>query len=135
MNRNIILTLVPTAMLAILPTAAVAQPDRAGLSSSSSITIDAPSKQRTGIDPFTGAPIDTLTASSTIYDGDLDLATPSGRDRLDHRVAVAAQDTCHWLDRVYPAAPGSSLTTNGQCVREAIYGTSNQVHAAITDYR
>lgn len=32
MNRNIILTLVPTAMLAILPTAAVAQPDRAGLS-------------------------------------------------------------------------------------------------------
>lgn len=52
--------------------------------------------------PFTGAPIERLTASRVVPIDDLDLSTGYGRHIMRERVRRAATDACHDLDM----APG-----------------------------
>src|SRR6202043_3924526 len=50
-------------------------------------------------DPYTGAPIDTVTESRVVYTDDLDLNARWGQRPLLRRVQRAATDACDSLDR------------------------------------
>ena len=74
----------------------------------------------------------TLTASSAVYIDDLDLQTRAGRDELKQRVEVAAEETCAWLDDLYPL--DTPIGGERQCVTRAVADAEDQIEAAITDF-
>jgi UrcA family protein len=75
----------------------------------------------------------TLTASSVVYVGDLDLDTQSGRDALKQRVETAAKETCEWLDDLYPL--DNPIGSDRNCVDNAMNRAEEQMLAVIADYR
>ena len=75
----------------------------------------------------------TLTASSIVYAGDLDLDTRAGRDVLKQRVETAAEETCEWLDDLYPL--DNPIGSDRSCVKDAMERADEQMLAAIGDYR
>ncbi|KHK93143.1 UrcA family protein [Novosphingobium malaysiense] len=93
-----------------------------------SITVFAPRARQTGR-TYTGIPVETLTAQSVVYTDDLNLATEAGREQLHDRVQSAAESACEWLDEVYPMS--APMTTDNQCVDEAVARADDQVKAAI----
>jgi len=109
----------------LVPAAAVAQDDG---EPQAAITVEAPRARQTGRSAI-GAPIETLTAKSVVYINDLDLTTAMGRDELNKRVALAADQACKWLDEVYPLSASSSSSSD--CRRDAIKSAQGQVNAVI----
>ncbi len=73
-----------------------------------------------------------LTASSLVYFDDLNLQTKAGREALYSRVKQAAQETCDWLDQIYPL--DQPLTDDRECVRDAISNAQAQVDRALANY-
>jgi len=65
-------------------------------SSGGEITVYAPRHLQR--DPGTGAEIDVVTASRTVYYGDLDLSAPAGMDELHARLERAAGKACDQLN-------------------------------------
>ena len=91
-------------------------------------TVEAPRARQTGRSSI-GAPIETLTAQSTVYIDDLNLATAAGRSELDKRVSMAADHACKWLDEVYPMTASSD--TSSDCRRDAVKSAQAQIDAAV----
>lgn len=92
------------------------------------ITVLALRSHQTGIS-YIGAPIDTITARSIVYIGDLNLATLAGRNRMEARIQRAAMDDCHKIDRAYPL--DTEGTNDFGCTRSAVAGARPQVQAAL----
>jgi UrcA family protein len=101
-----------------------------GLDSRDAIIVTAPHKRTTGRSA-TGAPIEVMEAQSTVYFGDLNLATRAGQAELRSRVAGAADSACKWLDEVFPSGPMTEPPTQAECRRDAIKRAERQVNDAI----
>jgi UrcA family protein len=67
--------------------------------SSQDIVVTAP---RHGKRSPSGEPTETVSHSTRVKVGDLDLSTPGGQQTLDERIRTAAQASCRWLDVHYP---------------------------------
>jgi len=74
----------------------------------------------------------TLTLSRTISTKGLDLRSPSGVDELNRRINWTARDICEELD---DAAPRTSLSSDRDCVRDAVRGARDQAEAIIDQAR
>lgn len=74
----------------------------------------------------------TLTLSRTISTKGLDLRSPSGVDELNRRINWTAHDICEELD---DAAPRTSLSSDRDCVRDAVRGARDQAEALVTRAR
>lgn len=130
MSRSIILGTAAAAILAAVPLqAANAQSDPPR---EPAITVFAPRVVEEPSSDGIGK-VRTLTASSMVYVGDLDLDTPSGRDTLKQRVETAAEETCEWLNDLYPL--DHPIGTERSCIEEAVERAEEQMLAAIADYR
>jgi|GEM_PF-1287285 len=119
-------TLIAAAALAAIPLTPVLAEVQASQADPNSITVLAPyveSKKRDGTSTER-----RLTASSIVYIEDLNLRTAEGREELQERVQLAAEETCAWLDDLYPL----DSTSNGRadCVRSAVRSAENQMQAA-----
>jgi UrcA family protein len=101
-----------------------------GYDANDAITVTAPHKRVTGRSA-SGAPIEMMEAQSSVYFGDLDLATRSGQDELRYRVAGAADSACRWLDEVFPSGPMTEPPTQAECRRDAIRRAEGQINDAI----
>ncbi len=74
----------------------------------------------------------TLTASSIVYIDDLDLRSQAGRDELKDRVKLAAQETCEWLNEIYPL--DGTQSAESDCVETAVAQTQPQIDQALAQY-
>ena len=118
------------ALAASVPaTSAFAQPEDGA--SRASITVMAPREEQVGR-TSSGGKIRELTAQSVVYIDDLDLHTPAGRDELKARIKAAAEDTCKWLDGIYPL--DTPVDEPHSCVHRAVMGTQSQVDAVLANY-
>ena len=121
MSRSIILGTAAATILAAAPLqTAIAQADPPR---EPAITVFAP---RIG-------KVRTLTTSSVVYADDLNLNTASGREALKQRVETAAEETCEWLNDLYPL--DHPIGSERGCIEEAVEGAEEQMLAAIADYR
>ena len=78
-------------------------------------------------DRYTGAPIDTVTESRTVYTNDLDLNTRWGQHVLLRRVQRAATDACDSLNMRYV-----TIDSEGPgCYRDAVHGAMAQAEQMI----
>ena len=78
-------------------------------------------------DPYTGAPIDTVTESRVVYADDLDLDARWGQRTLLRRVQRAATDACDSLDRRYV-----TVDSDGQaCYRDAVHDAMAQAEQIV----
>jgi UrcA family protein len=100
-----------------------------GLDTHEAITVTAPHKRTVGRSAI-GAPVEIMEAQSIVYYGDLNLATRSGQDELNQRVAAAAESSCKWIDEVFAPNPATS-TSSADCKRDAIHRAQGQVNDAI----
>lgn len=96
------------------------------------ITVLAP-RIETNTEPGSIIPERTLTASALVYYDDLNLNTERGREALEERVELAAEETCEWLDEIYPPT-GLTLGGNDDCVFDAKKSADEQIDAAIAAY-
>jgi UrcA family protein len=109
-------------------TPAVAQDDYYS-SDSGSITVTAPHHRQVGRSAL-GAPIIESEAAQTVDYSDLDLRTSYDRERLNHRVNVAAYEACAALDDAYGTAD-PSLSEPRDCYADARARAQRQVREAI----
>ena len=134
MSRSILLgaatAIAMTAAIPYVPALAEGHADRAD---SSAITVYAPLRQETRRSSSGIGTERLLTSSSSVYYDDLDLRTQWGRDQLDDRIKLAAEQTCDYLDSIYPLDGSRSETT--ACVRKAVRDTRPQVYFAVANYR
>jgi UrcA family protein len=73
-----------------------------------------------------------LTASAIVYTGDLDLRTEYGRDVLDNRVRVAADNACDRLDAIESTGIGAAMNPDaGDCRQLAMRNARPAVRTAI----
>ncbi len=130
MPRKILTAATAIAVAGFMPLAPVSAQDMSASKPDTrpSITVYAPRARQTGT-TYTGVPIETLTTQSVVYIDDLNLRTEAGRDELHDRVESAAKSACEWLDEVYPMSP--SMTTDNECVNDAMARAEDQVKAAI----
>jgi len=130
MSRLVLAGAAALAAITLAPQAPVMAQNGGGESASSTITVTAPGVRQMRTDNKSTHPDRMVVAQAVVYTNDLDLSTQYGRDVLDSRVRVAAEQTCDQLDRVDP--PG--LTGNyTDCVYQAVQHTQNQVYAAISN--
>lgn len=129
MSRSLLIgaaALVMTASAPLAPAVAQGDADRAD---SSSITVYSPVRESSKRRGSSGAMERTLTASTAVYHDDLNLRTSWGRQQLDDRVKLAAEETCAYLGDLYP------LDTNRNdeyyCVKRAVKSAQPQVQQAI----
>ena len=78
-------------------------------------------------DPYTGAPIDTVTESRIVYTDDLDLNTRWGQRVLLRRVQRAATDACDSLDMRYVTIDSEGPA----CYRDAVHDAMAQAEQKI----
>ncbi|HWE99333.1 MAG TPA: UrcA family protein [Caulobacteraceae bacterium] len=78
-------------------------------------------------DPYTGAPIDTVTESRVVYTDDLDLNTRWGQRVLLRRVQRAATDACDSLDMRYVTIDSDSPA----CYRDAVHDAMAQAEQMV----
>jgi len=71
----------------------------------------------------------TLTLSRTISTKGLDLRSDAGVDELHRRISWTAQDICDELD---DAARSATMTSDRDCVRDAVRGARAQADALVT---
>ena len=132
MSRSVFLSAAALATAVAMPVApALAQTD--GVQADrGSITVTAP---RVETEPRPGSviPERTLTASALVYYDDLNLDTERGREALEERVELAAEETCEWLDEIYPPT-GLTLGGDNDCAFDAKKKAEEQVDAAIAAY-
>ena len=101
MSRLIIAGVAAIAAATLAPQAPVMAQN--GESASSTITVTAPGVRQMRTDNKSTRPDRMVVAQAVVYTNDLDLRTQYGRDVLDSRVRVAAEQTCDQLDRVAPS--------------------------------
>ena len=132
MSRSILLgaatAIALTAAAPFVP--AMAQGD-ASRGDSSSITVYSPLRTETHRSPD-GTAERVLTSSSAVYYDDLNLRTQWGRDQLDDRIKLAAEQTCDYLDDLYPL--DSSSTSSFECVKKAVRNARPQVYLAVANF-
>lgn len=130
MSRSNILGTAAAAMLVAMPlqtAMAQADPPRGpAITVFAPRVVEEPSSDRIG-------KVRTLTTSSVVYVDDLNLNTAAGRDALQKRVETAAEETCEWLNDLYPL--DHPITSERSCIEEAVEGAEEQMLAAIADYR
>ena len=131
MSRSILLgaatAIALTAAVPFVPAIAQGDSDRAD---ASTITVYSPLRvetQRRG-----GQTERVMTSSRSVFYDDLNLRTQWGRDQLDDRIKLAAEQTCDFLDNVDPFMNSSS--SNFDCVRKAVRDARPQVYLAIANY-
>lgn len=73
----------------------------------------------------TGAPLMVLTLRMPVLYGDLDLASPADRARLDTRIRNVAVAACAALDRAWP------LTSDPDCARAAAANAQRSLSARL----
>ena len=133
MSRSILLgaatAIAMTAAIPHVPALAQGEADRAD---SSAITVCAPRREQTRRSSSGVGTERVLTSSSSVYYDDLNLHTQWGRDQLDDRIKLAAEQTCDYLDSIYPL--DSSRSETSDCVRKAVRDTRPQVYVAIASY-
>ncbi|WEK47775.1 MAG: UrcA family protein [Candidatus Andeanibacterium colombiense] len=117
-----------TAALPYVPALAQGDADRAD---SSAITVYAPLRQETRRSG--GVTERMLISSSSVYYDDLDLNTQWGRDQLDDRIKLAAEQACDYLGNVYPL--DRTTDSNRDCVRKAVRDTRPQFYVAVANYQ
>jgi UrcA family protein len=117
-----------TAAAPFVPAMAQGDADRAD---SSSITVYSPLRVENHRSPG-GMTERTLTSSSAVYYDDLNLRTQWGRDQLDDRIKLAAEQTCDYLDDLYPL--DSSSTSSFDCVKKAVRDARPQVYLAVANF-
>ena len=76
--------------------------------------------------PVSAAPASAIQETVAVRIGDLDLATPSGTDRLQRRVRSAANEICGTI----PAMPLSLRTVSQACHEEVVASSKAQVALA-----
>jgi UrcA family protein len=113
------------ALIAVAPNAPAVAKDGA----QNAITVTAPRVRREGRDSA-GIPVQTVSIDALVDYSDLDLQTAAGRDQLQERVRAAAEDSCAWLDELYPL---DDTTDPADCVRRAVGTASSQIDEAILD--
>jgi UrcA family protein len=69
----------------------------------------------------------TVTVSREVSYKDLDLATAEGRAALESRVQQMAKDVCSELNRRYPSNVYVPVSSNKNCVKDAINEAMIQV--------
>lgn len=131
MSRSILLgaatAIALTAAVPFVP--AIAQGD-ASRADGASITVYSPLRvetQRRG-----GTTERVLTSSRSVFYDDLNLRTQWGRDQLDDRIKLAAEQTCDFLQDVDPMMNSSS--SNFDCIRKAVRDARPQVYLAVANY-
>lgn len=130
MSRSIILGTAAATILAAAPLqTAIAQADPPR---EPAITVFAPRVVEEPSSDGIGK-VRTLTTSSVVYADDLNLNTASGREALKQRVETAAEETCEWLNDLYPL--DHPIGSERGCIEEAVEGAEEQMLAAIADYR
>lgn len=132
MPRSIFLgaaALAATIAAPVTPTLAQAEGEQVDRNA---ITVLAP-RVETEIEPRSFLTERTVTASALVYYDDLNLNTERGREALEERVELAAEETCEWLDEIYPPT-GLTLGGNNDCAFEAKKRAEEQVEAAIAAY-
>lgn len=80
----------------------------------------------------TGAEVRTHTLRRLVTAEDLDLRDPAHVELLEQRVAYTARAACRELDR---ATHGIELTTNRECVHDAIDSAEPQIERAVAQAR
>lgn len=132
MSRSILLgaatAIALTAAIPQIPAFAQGDADRAD---SGAITVYSPLRQESGRAPG-GVMERRLISSSAVYYDDLNLRTQWGRDQLDDRIKLAAEQTCDYLNDVNPQ--DHALTSQFECVRKAVRDARPQVYLAVATY-
>ena len=133
MSRSILLgaatAIAMTAAIPHVPALAQGEADRAD---SSAITVYAPLREQTRRSSSGVGTERVLTSSSSVYYDDLNLHTQWGRDQLDDRIKLAAEQTCDYLEDLYPL--DSSSTSSFECVKKAVRDARPQVYLAVANF-
>jgi UrcA family protein len=98
------------------------------------ITIVAPGvvRQSTGRRTSSGIPITDLVAQRVVTTDDLDLRSDADVDELHRRIHDTAEEACDEIDR---ASAGIMITSDRQCVREAVRDAMAQADALVYSAR
>jgi UrcA family protein len=88
------------------------------------VTVEAPTSGRSS---STGAPIRTVSASRVVRADDLDLRNYDDARILKHRIQLAANEACDYLDARYPITDESSPDCRRMAVNRAMGDAADAV--------